>query len=79
MLSGFKIDKMVLGGPAHNSGQLQHGDVILQVWDPPAAAATGWTKCYPALCFCLLLLLLLLFLLSPPPPRRRRRRRTHQQ
>jgi C-terminal processing protease CtpA/Prc len=31
MLAGFKIDKMVLGGPAHNSGLLRPGDVIVQV------------------------------------------------
>ena len=36
MLAGFKIDKMVLGGPAHNSGLLRPGDIITQVMaDPP--------------------------------------------
>jgi hypothetical protein len=37
MLCGVTIDNMITGGPAHNSRQLEAGDVILQV---DGAAAT---------------------------------------
>jgi hypothetical protein len=31
MLSGTMIDNTVVGGPAHNSKQFEHGDVVLEV------------------------------------------------
>ena len=31
MLLGTMIDNLVVGGPAYNSRQLHHGDIILQV------------------------------------------------
>ncbi len=52
MLTGFKIDKMVLGGPAHNSGQLQHGDVIMQVDPPPRATLPSLLLLPTAVCCC---------------------------
>ena len=31
MLNGTMIENTVVGGPAHNSKQFEHGDVILEV------------------------------------------------
>ena len=36
MLNGITIDNTVAGGPAYNSKQLGHGDVILEVDDKEA-------------------------------------------
>jgi hypothetical protein len=38
MFNGLTIDNMVVGGPAYNSGQLEQGDVVLQIDHAPITA-----------------------------------------
>jgi hypothetical protein len=40
MLEGCKIDNMLIGGPAHNSGELDKGDLIIAVDDVPVTPDT---------------------------------------
>jgi uncharacterized protein YukE len=40
MLEGCKIDNMLIGGPAHNSGELDKGDLIIAVDDVPVTPNT---------------------------------------